>query len=151
MPNPLGLVVRGNLIYLVCTLWNYQDIRQLALHRVKSAVMTDVAVTRPADFDLDRYIEEQEFHYPVGQMIELKVKFDRRAAAHLFETPLSADQLIEDVNDVHVVVTATVRDTAQLAWWLLGFGEFTVVLEPRSARQNIERSQKVATQKYVSQ
>lgn len=128
--NPLGLVVRGNLIYLVCTLWNYQDIRQLALHRVKSAVMTDVAATRPADFDLDRYIEEQEFHYPVGQMIELKVKFDRRAAAHLFETPLSADQLIEDVDDVRVIV---------------------MVLEPRSVRQNIERSQKVATQNYVSQ
>ena len=57
----------GNLIYLVCTLWNYQDIRQLALHRVKPAVMTDVAATLPADFDLDGYIEEQEFHYRSGR------------------------------------------------------------------------------------
>jgi hypothetical protein len=32
----------------VCTLWNYDDIRQLALHRVKAATMTDVVATRLA-------------------------------------------------------------------------------------------------------
>jgi predicted DNA-binding transcriptional regulator YafY len=128
--NPLGLVVRGNLLYLVCTLWDYQDIRQLALHRVLTASPTDKPVTKPDGFDLDSYIVSGEFQYPVGPMIRLKARFLRGAAAHLVETPLSDDQLIESLDADHVLVTATVRDSAQLDWWLLGFGSSVRVLEP---------------------
>ena len=128
--NPLGLVARGNLLYLVCTLWDYQDIRQLALHRVVSATPADKPGTRPNGFDLDKYIEQGEFQYPVGPMIQLKLKMERGAAAHLYETPLSEDQTIESFDADHVVVTATIRDTAQLQWWLRGFGKLAEVLEP---------------------
>jgi predicted DNA-binding transcriptional regulator YafY len=128
--NPLGLVVRGNLLYLVCTLWDYQDLRQLALHRVLTASPTDKPVTRPDGFNLDEYIQSGEFQYPVGPPIQLKAKFSRAAAAHLVETPLSDDQVIESLDADHVCVTATVRDTAQLDWWLLGFGSGVLVLAP---------------------
>lgn len=128
--NPLGLVVRGNLIYLVCTLWHYQDIRQLAMHRIQKAAMLEAAVTRPPDFDLDAYIRQGEFQYPVGPMIKLKVIFDREAAAHLYETPLSEDQMIEELDAERVVVSATVQDTKQLEWWLRGFGPLASVIEP---------------------
>ena len=128
--NPLGLVARGNLLYLVCTLWDYKDIRQLALHRVLTATATDKPVTKPDGFDLDRYIESGEFQYPIGPMIRLKAKFTRGAAAHLVETPLSEDQIIENFDADHVLVTATVRDTSQLDWWLLGFGCSARVFEP---------------------
>jgi predicted DNA-binding transcriptional regulator YafY len=128
--NPLGLVVRGNLLYLVCTLWDYQDIRQLALHRVLTASPTDKPVTRPDGFNLDQYIQSGEFQYPVGPPIQLKAKFSRGAAAHLVETPLSDDQIIESVDADYVCVTATVLDSAQLDWWLLGFGSSVLVLEP---------------------
>jgi predicted DNA-binding transcriptional regulator YafY len=128
--NPLGLVARGNLMYLVCTLWDYEDIRQLALQRVLTASPTDKPAMRPDGFDLDRYIESGEFQYPVGPMIQLKAKFIRAAAAHLLETPLSDDQVVDALDADNVLVTATVRDTAQLEWWLLGFGELVRVLEP---------------------
>jgi predicted DNA-binding transcriptional regulator YafY len=128
--NPLGLVARGNLLYLVCTLWDYSDIRQLALHRVMSATPTDKAIAKPDGFNLDEYIEQGEFQYPIGPMIQLNAKFDRAAAAHLYETPLSEDQAIEDLDADHVLITATVRDTAQLEWWLRGFGSAIVVLQP---------------------
>jgi predicted DNA-binding transcriptional regulator YafY len=135
--NPLGLVARGNLLYLVCTLWNYQDIRQLALHRVTNATHTDVAVTKPDGFDLDRYIEQGEFQYPVGPMIEFKAKFGRAAAVHLYETPLSEDQSIEEIEGGYVIITATVRDTAQLDWWLAGFGSMVEVQEPPELRRRM--------------
>ncbi len=130
--NPLGLVARGNLLYLVCTLWDYQDIRQLALHRVLTARLIDKTVAKPEGFDLDRYIESGEFQYPVGPMIQLKAKFLRVAAAHLVETPLSEDQIIENLDAEYVLVTATVRDTVQLNWWLLAFGSSVQVREPVS-------------------
>ena len=135
--NPLGLVARGNLLYLVCTLWDYQDIRQLALHRVVSATPTDKPTTTPGDFDLDRYIEQGEFQHPVGPMIRLKAKFHRAAAAHLIETPLSEDQTTVDLDADHVIVTATIRDTSQLDWWLSGFGSLVQVQEPVELRRRM--------------
>lgn len=135
--SPLGLVARGPLLYLVCTLWNYQDIRQLALHRVVSAVLTDKAVSKPEGFDLDHYIEQGEFQYPIGPIIQLKAKFTREAAGHLYETPLSEDQTIENLDAEHVLVTANVQDTAQLNWWLSGFGALVEVQEPVDLRRRM--------------
>ena len=135
--SPLGLVAKGLQLYLVCTLWDYTDVRQLALHRIREAEPTDTPVTPPPDFDLDRYIQEGEFQYPVGPEIQLEARFYRGAAAHLYETPLSEDQTITDLDADHVLVTATVRDTEQLHWWLLGFGDLVEVIAPEVVRATI--------------
>ena len=149
--SPLGLVARGNLLYLVCTLWDYTDFRQLAIHRISSAAPTDIPVTSPSDFDLDRYIAEGEFHYPVGPMIKLEARFHRGAATHLYETPLSEDQVIADLSDDYVLVTANVRDTEQLRWWLLGFGDLIQVLNPESVVTDIAASLRSALRSYEDQ
>lgn len=148
--NPLGLVARGTLLYLVCTLWNYQDIRQLALHRVVNATPSEKIISTPEGFDLDRYIEQGEFQYPVGPMIQFKAKFQLGAAAHLHETPLSEDQTIENLDADHVVVTATVRDTAELEWWLLGLGVSVTVLQPIELRNRLAACIRGATQNYAN-
>ena len=137
--SPLGLVARGNLLYLVCTLWNYQDARQLVVHRVLSAKMTDKDVTKPAGFDLDKYIEQGEFQYPIGPMIQLKVKFDRTAATHLYETRLSEDQVIENCDAATVILAASVADSAQLEWWLMGFGNRIEVMAPIRLRTRLHK------------
>jgi hypothetical protein len=147
--SPLGLVARGNVLYLVCTLWDYQDIRQLALHRVVTASPTNKPVATPEGFDLDRYIETGEFQYPVGPMIELKAEFIRAAAAHLYETPLSEDQSIQELDADHVRVIATVRNTAQLRWWLSSFGPLVEVLEPVEIRQSLIKSVKALFNVYA--
>jgi predicted DNA-binding transcriptional regulator YafY len=130
-------LARGSLLYLVCTFWEYTDIRRLALHRVRWAVITDLPATRPAAFDLDTYIASGAFQYAVGDNIQLVAVFERGAAAHLYETPLSADQVIEAVSADRVRVRATVRDTAQLEWWLLGFADLVVVSVPETLRDRL--------------
>jgi predicted DNA-binding transcriptional regulator YafY len=52
------------------------------------------------------------------------------AAAHLYASPLSKEQTIAEVGADYVIVTVTVRDTAQLEWWLFGFGRFVEVMQP---------------------
>ena len=146
--NPLGIVARGSISYLVCTLWDYTDIRQLALHRVRCAVITQAHTTRPDGFDLDTYIGSGAFEYPVGDTIHLKAVFERGAAAHLYETPLSADQVIKTVSQDRVRVRATVRDTAQLEWWLLGFGDLVTVEQPAKLRRRIADVVAAASRAY---
>jgi len=149
--SPLGLVARGNLLYLVCTLWDYTDLRQLAMHRIRRATPTDIPIATPPGFDLDRYIREGEFHYPVGPEIKLEARFYRGAAIHLYETPLSLDQTITDLDTDHVLVTATVRDTEQLRWWLLGFGDLVEIATPEILRADIASTQQRGAHAYQTQ
>jgi predicted DNA-binding transcriptional regulator YafY len=148
--NPLGLVARGTMLYLVCTLWNYQDVRQLALHRLVNAAPTEKIIATPEGFDLDRYIGQGEFQYPVGPMIQFKARFQLGAAAHLHETPLSGDQTIDTLDADHVIVTATIPDTAQLEWWLLGLMASVEVLEPHDLRMRIADCIREANQQYAT-
>jgi predicted DNA-binding transcriptional regulator YafY len=132
--NPLGLVFKGGVAYLVCTFWQYTDIRQVVLHRVHHAEVLEGPAIVPEDFDLDRYIQEGEFAYPVGEAMCLEAVFSYGAAFHLHDTPLSADQVIAELDDDRVLVRAMVDNTAELRWWLLGFGELVEVLAPANLR-----------------
>jgi predicted DNA-binding transcriptional regulator YafY len=132
--NPLGIVVKGGVAYLVCTFWQYTDIRQVVLHRVYHAEVLDVAAIVPEGFDLDRYIQEGEFAYLVGEPIRLEAVFRCGAHLHLQDTPLSADQVLTKLDHERVLARATVENTAELRWWLLGFGELVEVLAPADLR-----------------
>lgn len=134
--HPLGLVFRDGVVYLVCTVKQYADIRHLALHRMVSAMVLDHPARRPAGFTLRRYVhDEQFFSYPVqGRPIRLDVLFEPEAAVHLEERPLSRDQRLIPQQDGRVLLRATVRDTLELRWWLRGFGEQVEVLAPASWR-----------------
>ena len=39
--NPLGIVVRTGIVYLVATSWKFQDIRHYVLHRMSEPRLTD--------------------------------------------------------------------------------------------------------------
>jgi len=132
--NPLGLVFKGGIAYLVCTFWDYTDIRQVALHRMQHAEALTVPAMVPEGFDLDRYIQEGEFSCPVGKPMRLKAVFSHGAHLHLHDTPLSGDQHITILDHDRVIVRATVENTAERRWWLLGFGELVEVLAPANLR-----------------
>jgi predicted DNA-binding transcriptional regulator YafY len=140
--NPLGIVLRDNVIYLVATLWDYQDIKQLALHRMVEVSPLDKEVTDIPGFDLQGYINSAAFHIPdEGKpTIHLKVRFNAAAAAHLRETPLSEDQRLTEEEDGDVLVSATVANTQQLRWWLLGLGDNVEVVSPKALRQEMHET-----------
>ena len=138
--HPLGLVERGQILYLVCTMFTYKDIRILALHRICAAEMLNEPSKRPSRFSLDDYIASGAFGFGGEETIRLKVIFKNPAGNHLYETPLSIDQVLQVQDDHHLHLSATVIDTEQLRWWLLGFGENVEVLAPVKLRKNIAQS-----------
>jgi len=137
--HPLGLVIKHSVMYLVATLWDYDDIRQLAVHRIHKPNLLDKAAHRSANFDLDSYIhQEQGFSYPYdSKHITLQLRFNEEAAFHLTETPLSEDQVLTQKKDGSVILKATVLDTEELRWWILGFGQYVEVLKPKALRSDI--------------
>ena len=135
--NPLGLVYRGAVGYLVATIVPYDDPRQLALHRIRAAGLLDETAAHPADFDLRAYARSGALGFLDEGPIELVLRMQRPAAQHLYETPLSTDQRIDDDGPGHVRIRATVNLTSQLRWWILGFGGQAEVLAPLRLRELI--------------
>ncbi len=134
--NPLALVLRQGVTYLVATLWDYDDVKHLALHRMQSAAPLDRKARQPGNFRIDDYLESGAFAYPVStRKIKLHALFDIATAYHLFETPLADDQVLRAEGAKHMLLKATVDDSAELRWWLLGFGDGVEVLSPKRLRQ----------------
>lgn len=144
--NPLGMAFMEGLTYLVVTLNTHEDPVLLLLHRILEVNPTDVSVTIPEGFNLNKYIDE-ELKFPVGGDIKLKVIFsDKYDVERLRETPISEDQKIAE-KDGGWLLLATVSDSYPLRWWLRGYGERVEVVGPKSIRQDfIEMSQDLARQ-----
>ena len=138
--HPLGIIFRECVIYLVATVWEYKDPLHFALHRFKHCEPLPEDAVPPADFDLDAYLASGTFQYPEveGRKIRLVALFSGGVADHLAETPLSDDQELNPKNDGRVEVSATVTDSSQLRWWLLGFGDYVEVVKPKRLRMEFE-------------
>ena len=128
--HPLGLLSRGPVLYLICTLFDYQDVVQLALHRMSSAEELADDSREPEGFDFKHYVRTEARSYGSGGKIRLVANFDAKAAEHLREMPISEDQAMRDLEGGLVEVSATVEDDELLMWWLLGFGRWVRVKSP---------------------
>jgi predicted DNA-binding transcriptional regulator YafY len=147
--NLLGLVEHGPVLYLVVTFLEYGDIRILALHRIKSATMLKSHIKQPANFDLDIYIASGAFGFGGDeQRIKLEIHFFNGAGLHLLETQLSEDQTVREIDESALAITASVRNTRRLHWWLLGFGADVEVIGPAHLREDIRQSLATASSRY---
>ena len=133
--NPLGLVQKGAIIYLICTRHDKTEVQTFALHRFKSAIVLDIRALHPVKFDIDEYIDSGALGFRVDfskptENIELKLVMNEDDAQYFTESQLSKDQKVEQLNDQLYQVSAIVPFTSQLVWWLRSFGKKIVRIEP---------------------
>lgn len=145
--NPLGLVQRSQVTYLVATAAPHTDVRLFALHRMRSAAMTDTPSVAPAGFTLDGYIDSGAMAFGIPTPIDLKAWITRDLARLIVETPLSDDMALTDDGDGKLL-TATVKDTWQLRWWALSHAGSLVVMEPASLREELAAKLETAVAMY---
>ncbi|TAJ50690.1 MAG: WYL domain-containing protein [Nevskiaceae bacterium] len=148
--SPAGLLVRGNISYLIAFKSDDEQPRQFALHRVQSAEKLYSEACVPAGFSLRDFVARGEPSLRLAdQAIELHLLITADAAQHLRETPLSANQQLGEVHaDGRLLLTATLAWTQELEWWLLGMGSSVEVLEPISLRQEISKRHREAACRY---
>ncbi len=142
--NPVGLVFRGHVIYLIAVKVDTGEQRQFALHRIKKAEQLP-ADADPITLTLQEYLEQGNMGFAWNawntdtslQEITFKCIFEAKSAKYLTETPLSKDQEIIPYEEGYVLVKATVRYTEQLVWWIRGYGSAIEVLEPLELRERM--------------
>lgn len=135
--HPLAVVQRGGLVYLVCMFDRYDDVRTISLHRIQRAEVLYESARKKPGFDIDAYIASGQFGVIAGAPVRLRALFTRAAGEHLYETPLTADQVLTADGDDHLHLAVTVPNTRALLWWLLGFGDGVEVLAPASLREEL--------------
>lgn len=137
--NPLGLVYRMGVLYLVATLNDFGDPRHFALQRMSKAEGMDTSVQAPPGFDFERYVrEEKSFDYPVGDNVRLELRVESWLGHHLEESRLAEDQKVTAIRDSdEYKVTASVANTDQLFWWLRSLGASVEVIKPAALRRRM--------------
>lgn len=137
--HPLGLVVMEQVVYLVCTVKDYQDARFLALHRIDSAELLETPAVRQTAFDVDEFIS-REFGIRLGkEPINLVVRIRGVLAKYLAETPVAIDQTMTPIDGEWTRVEVRVQDTVQLRNWLRSLGPDAVVEEPISLQLELQK------------
>jgi predicted DNA-binding transcriptional regulator YafY len=147
--NPQGLLVRGDVYYVVASVKENSTVALYALHRFKKAEVLAKKMTVPEGFNIDNAIKNGLGDFGGAQEnIKLKIRCDKELIAYLQETPLSQDQLITTVDD-QCTLTASVNNTWQLMWWLMSKGSALEVCEPESLRLQIKHEYQQGLQQYL--
>jgi len=142
--HPLGMVNRGPVSYLVATAWKYDEVLLYAMHRISRAERTYEACRRPKNFNLDEYIDSGALQFGSGKEIRLKAQVSEDLGRILSESPLSEDQVLKGGK-----LTATVRDTWQLHWWILSQSDSIKVESPAVLRNAIVKDMQRALKLYA--
>ena len=117
--SPLGLIQQEHRLYLICKFDNYDNLRHLALHRIKSASVLEFAADRPKDFSLQSYIASRHINYSNGKKVRFIIEFtDAMTRNVLEETPFNLTQKITELPDGAWRLEAIVDDTALLDGWV---------------------------------
>ena len=147
--HPYALLHRDSTTELVGKIDMDDITRHWPLHRMHIAKVLDSKSVTPRSFDLDEYIKSALAHPLSGDQITFRawIKKDSQAFNHVLETRLSRDQVIEYVDD-GLIITATLHETAELKWWILGMADRIKVLNPAGLKNNIKNTIKNTSKLY---
>lgn len=147
--HPLGLLLRGPVQYLACTLRDYKEVRHLALHRFTAVETSNEPCVPPDGFDFAQYVASTGSKYRPRGQIELVARFATSATEHLRDSAISLDQqLIEIEGGKDIELRATVEDDETLRWWLRGFGSRVRVDSPPELRDEFRKEWEMALRAY---
>jgi len=145
--DPLGLLLRGHLVYLIALTAENPEPRQYALQRMRETAPGTERCHEPHGFSMRRYARDLAIA-PRG-WIRLRLHFHARTAEHVREMPMSKYQTWRPIEGTDKVeVCATVQDDLQLKRWLLSLGSEAEVREPVHLRKEMAEEMRKALRAY---
>ncbi|KOO09045.1 helix-turn-helix transcriptional regulator [Vibrio hepatarius] len=133
---PLGLAQQGVRLYLVCRFEGFDNERSLAVHRINDATVSSFRFKRPEGFSLAKYDSDGRFGFGEGEHCRVQFDINKQAGYHLLETPLSEDQVVEELENIYRI-SATVIDSLLLDRWLKSFGSDVCNIHKKRGHNNV--------------
>ncbi|WP_395303128.1 WYL domain-containing protein [Pectobacterium polonicum] len=143
--QPLGVIARHSISYVVGVVDGYSDLRQFALQRILQAHVLNEPVDRYDDFNIDDYIASGAFTSGHSEpLVELIADIHPQIAWLLRETPLSHAQRLEPLpNSDWLRLHANITPDRETLWWILGLNDNIRVYQPsewvKAIREKVQR------------
>ncbi|CAD5372910.1 WYL domain-containing protein [Rubrivivax sp. A210] len=153
--HPLGLVLRGGTNYLAATRGGATYASLYAIHRFRQVEVLLDPVSFPPGLDLEAALKRGRGQFGIASagagQITLLIACEAATADLLEESPLAADQQLKPMPDGRIEVRATVADSWELRWWILGRGAAVEVLAPVGLRRELAQKHREAASRYAPQ
>lgn len=146
--RPYGMAYRGTALYLIGYCELRESLRTFRLNRITAVEVLPAAFTRPADFNLERYVSDI-WSIEDGPLMHVRVRFSKPVAELARETQWHPTQMITDEPDGSVVLQMETRGTNELARWLAGYGGTVEVLAPMELRDAVIGLGQAILQRYA--
>jgi predicted DNA-binding transcriptional regulator YafY len=146
--HPLAFIQCGPIAYLVATAYGYTDPRLYAMHRIRSVQLTKEPSNRPDGFSLDGFLAEGGMQFGDASMIQLEAMVSNKLACYLAESPLTKDQELIPKGEGRYLLTATIKDSWQLHFWILSQSTEITVVRPEDLRKYIRGNLQAALESY---
>ena len=123
--------------YAVCRDHESGEIRDFHAGRVTGIVSTGRDFSPPAEWDAQAYLRRGFGMFRGGQEVLVEVEFDRQQAPYARERAFHPTQRRKELRDGRLRVTfqTTEAALAQVARWLMQYGEHARALQPPALRQ----------------
>ena len=158
---PWGIMLRGESCYLVAN--TFENVKPFpvtyAMHRIEQPEITErIALTHPSmprdqhaflQFCQERQIDL--FPNEEDKDIFIQLHFYGDQGRSLYNTVLSADQIIEELPEGQLRLTATVRNGMELHRFIMGYGDDIEVEAPAELRDLIAQKMKNSAARYQSE
>jgi predicted DNA-binding transcriptional regulator YafY len=138
---PLGLVNRGNIIYLLVTFWKGSQVVPLPLSRFISLDILDKPLLKPDNFSLHDLLKNGGiFNVHKGEIEEIQLSISDFLLVHFKERPPGSDfQILSIVDNNKNIVSFNEVISDEFIWWLRAMGPNVKVLQPESLIDTLKK------------
>ena len=146
--DPLRFFERDGGLYLFVRVTRFDDIRVLALERIKSIEVTEDGYLYPPDFDPEALLQ-QSFGMVYDDPIEIRIWFSADQARYILERQWAQEQKITKRKDGSIVLWMKTSGWYDVKKWVLSFGSDAEVLEPLEMREEVRKELMAALNTYM--
>lgn len=126
-----------------------QEIRVLALSRIKNIAFENETFAVPNDFDVKNHVDLNFgiWNNP-AQKTEYEIQFSPQTANYILEREWHKNQQVEENEDGSVLLKFTSNQKEMILSWVMGFGTAATVIKPPELREQIRAECEKVAGKY---
>jgi len=151
--EPYGLAVYQSSIYVVAAApeatESGQRLRNWKLDRFQHATLLDDYFKPDPDIDLAKYLGSSIGIFSGDSTTLVKIRLGKRSAAYLSEDPWHPDQLLEDLDEQHTMLTVPAAHPREILPKVLSLGADAEVVEPTEFRETVAETVRSMVEHYV--